>query len=317
MMTRIPAWPTYLQESASSPSWKGCHRLALGTAGLGGIWGRIHAEESVNTILFALERGITVVDTAPAYQDAERYIGQALAQWKGTKPFISTKVGRLKGRDALATAHDFSPVGMRRSLLDSLETLGVEKTDLLLLHEPEFIPSSQREGAVAAAHQFQSEGLAGSIGLGGNVDENFAPFLRQSRFAVILGFNHLNACNLDALMFEVPLVREHKMAFYQGSPLHMGLLGNRFERYCRQPPKWIDAASIEIAKKVKAIAEANEMSLSSLAHRFLFSVAEVDRVVIGPRNLVQLETTLQDWRAGPLSRDLFDEVCQAILERPA
>ena len=71
-------------------------KCILGTAGLGGIWGVIDQEESVRTILLALENGIEALDTAPAYADAEEIVGTALGKWRGNLPAISTKVGRLK-----------------------------------------------------------------------------------------------------------------------------------------------------------------------------------------------------------------------------
>lgn len=49
-------------------------RLVLGTAGLAGLWGKIDEDESVKTILYALEQGITHFDAAPAYADAERIL---------------------------------------------------------------------------------------------------------------------------------------------------------------------------------------------------------------------------------------------------
>ena len=56
-------------------------RLVLGTAGLGGAWSPIDPAESVATILRALESGITRLDTAPAYAQAEVLVGEALRQW--------------------------------------------------------------------------------------------------------------------------------------------------------------------------------------------------------------------------------------------
>ena len=45
--------------------------LVLGTAGLGGVWGKIDPGESVEAILLALESGINRLDTAPAYNESE------------------------------------------------------------------------------------------------------------------------------------------------------------------------------------------------------------------------------------------------------
>ena len=55
------------------------------------------------------------------------------------------------------------------------------------------------------------------------------------------------------------------------------------------------------------------MSLSTLAHRFAFSITEIDRVVIGARNKAQLLGTLNDWKLGILPEEVFDELIQGIL----
>ncbi|WP_449439677.1 aldo/keto reductase [Pedobacter steynii] len=106
-------------------------KLILGTAGLGGIWGKIDAKESIATILSALEQGITAIDTAPAYGDAEELIGTALSLWSGQKPLISTKVGRLKGYRVDDAKYDYTVEGMKKSMENSLKTLNVPIVDVL------------------------------------------------------------------------------------------------------------------------------------------------------------------------------------------
>src|SRR5688572_13922057 len=91
-------------------------RCVLGTAGLGGVWGRVDPEESVRTILTSLECGISAIDTAPAYGNAEEFIGKALQQWRGPQPAVSTKVGRLKTFAADDGRYDYSVKGMQSSL---------------------------------------------------------------------------------------------------------------------------------------------------------------------------------------------------------
>ena len=115
-------------------------RCVLGTAGLGGVWGKIDREESIKSILMALKDGITCIDSAPAYGDAESFVGVALNQWEGQKPQISTKVGRLKSYDASEGLYDYSNDGMEKSVESSLKTLGILCIDILFLHDPAAIP---------------------------------------------------------------------------------------------------------------------------------------------------------------------------------
>jgi aryl-alcohol dehydrogenase-like predicted oxidoreductase len=123
-------------------------------------------------------------------------------------------------------------------------------------------------------------------------------------------FRRLDAAILDGLTADVPRVRAAGLATYGASPLHMGLLGARYEEFTRDP-KWVWPPQVERAIRLHALAERNGMPLSTLAHRFLFSVAEVDRAVIGARTPEELAAALADFSAGPLPAGLFEDVCAA------
>src|SRR4051812_28042280 len=101
-------------------------RLALGTG--------MHSSPSAVDAAWAL--GIRTFDTAPFYRlgQSERELGAALAARPRDDYTLSTKVGRVL-REGEAV-FDFSPEGIRRSLAESLERLGVDRVDTLLLHDP-------------------------------------------------------------------------------------------------------------------------------------------------------------------------------------
>ena len=117
--------PTYLADlHESSFEFSKGSRLVYGCSGLGGVWGETNYDESVECLLYAFENGITSLDTSPSYNQSEAVVGCALAQWKGERPFISTKVGRLKSENAHKTVVDYSPERMTQSVQESLEILG-------------------------------------------------------------------------------------------------------------------------------------------------------------------------------------------------
>src|SRR5258705_1765196 len=78
-------------------------RIGIGTWAIGGwMWGGSEEKESIDTIRAALDRGITVVDTAPVYGfgRSEEIVGKALAPaGLRTRALIPTKAG-LERRDA-------------------------------------------------------------------------------------------------------------------------------------------------------------------------------------------------------------------------
>lgn len=305
--------PVRRSEFGVSPSLAalglGDSRLALGLAGLGGGWGPTDPAQSLETILRALEGGVSAFDAAPSYLTAEKLLGEALAQWRGSRPIISTKVGRLSGDSHDDMRYDFSPQGMRDSVEHSLETIGVPRIDLLFLHEPHFVPTNERHRVMATLRQLQADGMALRLGIAGGHGDDWNEYLDNDDFDVVMLFRRIDPCQLDGLKEDIPRVRRSGMSTYGASPLHMGLLGARHEEFVRERPEWVRGTQIDRAIQLQALAIKHELPLSALAHRFIFGVAELDRVVIGASNLEELESALTDFAAGPLPQELFDELC--------
>ncbi|MEM9338006.1 MAG: aldo/keto reductase [Bacteroidota bacterium] len=307
--------PTYINDYSTSTAFDGQSRLVYGTSGLGGVWGAVEEEESVNAILYALENGLSVFDTAPSYANAEMYLGKALRQWTGSKPFISTKVGRLRGEDAFEVKLDYSKEAMTRSLNNSLETLGLDQIDLLFLHEPQLVPIEQIGTILDTLKEFKAQGLIQRIGVGGNPNAGFLPYITKENFDVVSGFLKMDACNLSVFGGEIQQYQKEGIAYYAASALHFSLLGNRYEQYLKDGAdgEWITQSDLDHATEAKALADTLEMPLATLAQRYLFSIAEADRVVMGARNLKQIQSTIEDWKLGKLSEEVFNQLTAIIL----
>lgn len=307
--------PTYLSDNHQEnyPFTHGS-RLVYGCSGLGGVWGETNYDKSVDCLLYAFENGITSLDTSPSYNQSETVVGRALAQWKGKRPFISTKVGRLKSHSAHETVVDYSPERMKRSVLESLETLGVDQVDLLFLHEPYLVPLDRIEEIVDTLRSFVDAGYTKLIGAGGNPTDAFRPYITHENFQVVSGFLKVNACNLSGFEKDLPHNHQQGVAYYAASALHFSLLGNRFDQFCEERPndEWVTNRDVDNAITVKAIADREGMKLSTLAQRFLFSVKEANRVVMGARKIEQIKSTVDDWKEGALPEVLFNEIVETV-----
>ena len=315
----MKATPTYKAAIHSSEFAGYGSRLVCGTSGLGGVWGKVDEAESIDCMLYALENGISCFDTSPSYGNAEVYLGKALARWKHTKPFISSKVGRLKADTAFDVKLDYSPAAMRDSLMRSLDLLGLDKLDLLFLHEPQWVPPDRIHEILDTLLLFKEEGYAGMLGIGGNPPVSFHPYIDSKYFRVISSFTKMDACNLSAFEEILPVTSRQNIAFYAASSLHFGLLGDRFEQFMTNGNKGyednISLKDIENARLVNACAEKSGMPLAEMAQRYLFSIAEATRVVMGPGKLHHVTDTLAWWKAGALPKEMFDEVTAIILKR--
>jgi len=290
----------------------GIDKIILGTAGLGGVWGAVDPDESVQAIHEALSHGIRALDTAPAYGDAESIVGQALELWTGERPVISTKVGRLKSYVATEAKYDYSTAGMQRSVDESLKTLGISTVDVLFLHEPAVLTADNAERVISAIEHFKEQGLVKKIGVGGNPPSWFLPFLKEGRFDILMEYNKLNACSIEALQNSIPICQQTQTEYYAASPLNMGLLGCKFQEFSQRIPDWLDVRTVEQARRIQAIAERNNLPLEVLALRFLLNMNTVFKIVLGAANRQQLQNSLDAIKQGILPVNIYNEILQTF-----
>jgi D-threo-aldose 1-dehydrogenase len=269
-------------------------KIVLGTAGLAGIWGPVNFEESEQTIHYALEQGIYHFDTSPAYADAESILGKALYTWKGIKPFISTKAGKLKADNPDADTYDFSPAGLIRSVSESLETLKVGSIDVLFLHDPTGLKSHEIQAAIDTLIEIKAKGWAKAIGIGGNYGADFMPYVSSNYFDHFMGYNRFNILNQDALTNEYVALQGQQINIWQASPLYMGLLGSKLETYIKEQPSWIPARDIQRAKELNAYCKKTSVSISALALNFVYENPHIYKMVLGASNFSELKQSL-DW----------------------
>src|ERR1700759_5782852 len=113
-------------------------RIGLGTWAMGGwMWGGTDEAQSIATIRSAVDRGVTLIDTAPVYGfgRSEEIVGKALEGSLRQKVTIATKVG-LAWKDG-AVFRDSRPARIRKEIEDSLRRLRTDVIDLYQVHWPD------------------------------------------------------------------------------------------------------------------------------------------------------------------------------------
>jgi aryl-alcohol dehydrogenase-like predicted oxidoreductase len=140
-------------------------RIALGTWAMGGwMWGGSDDTQAVNTIRAALELGITLIDTAPAYGfgRSEELVGRAIAEHGDRdRVRIATKVG-LAWRGG-AVYRDASAARIRAEIEDSLRRLRTSYIDIYQVHWPD--PNVPIEETAEAVRELFEEGTIRAIGV--------------------------------------------------------------------------------------------------------------------------------------------------------
>jgi aryl-alcohol dehydrogenase-like predicted oxidoreductase len=144
-------------------------RIGLGTWAMGGwMWGGTDEAQSIATIRSAIDRGVTLIDTAPVYGfgRSEEIVGKALEGSLRHKVTIATKVG-LAWKDG-AVYRDSRPARIRQEIEDSLRRLRTDVIDLYQVHWPD-IETPIAETA-QTMEDLRREGKIRAIGV-----SNFSP----------------------------------------------------------------------------------------------------------------------------------------------
>jgi aryl-alcohol dehydrogenase-like predicted oxidoreductase len=282
--------------------------LALGTWGLSGEgYGKVEESEQDAVIDRALAVGITLFDTADTYADGEmeKRLGRRLP--KGPEVSVVTKVGTSS--QGTLIKKDFSPQNLRISTERSLERLGRDRIDVLLLHNPAPRTLSRGE-AVATMKEMVELGLAHTWGVSSGSAECATEAVSAGAPVIELAYNVFHWRQLIAILDQV---REKKIGILARSVLAYGLLCGNWPTNKEFPPddhrseRW---SSDELKRRIVQLNALRPsvyggiQSLRSVALRFVLSNPLVSSAVLGPRKGAQLDQLVRD--AGK-ERRLFPE----------
>jgi D-threo-aldose 1-dehydrogenase len=177
--------------------------LGFGAAPIAGLYQAVDETTARATIDAAWEGGIRYFDTAPHYGLglSERRLGEALRDRSRDDVVVSSKVGRLlvprippAARDDdmfdvpgdLTRRRDYSRDGVLRSLEATLQRTGLDRVDVLYVHDPDEHWREAAEEAVPALVELREAGVVGAIGVGMNQSEMLARFIRQTDVDVVM-----------------------------------------------------------------------------------------------------------------------------------
>lgn len=223
--------------------------VALGGAPLGNLFRPVGEDEAAAVLDRAWDTGIRYYDTAPHYGHglSERRFGAALRARPRAEYLLSTKVGRLLHADARAPAkqhgyvdvpryvqaYDYSRSGILRSLADSRARLGIDRIDIVYVHDLD--RATHGDAFAARFRTLLDEGLpalaalkrAGEIaayGIGVNGVAICLDTLRHADLDVILLAGRYTLADQSALPELMPLCEKRGVALVLGGPFNSGIL---------------------------------------------------------------------------------------------
>jgi D-threo-aldose 1-dehydrogenase len=205
--------------------------LGLGGAALAGLYEPVGEHAAAETLRSALDSGLTYVDTAPHYGLglSERRIGAVLRERPRESFVLSTKVGRLivAGPGGVAERRwDFSRDGIRRSLEESLTRLGLDRVDIVYLHDPDEHEDEVSATAFPALAELRDEGVIRAIGAGMNQSAMLTRFVRRLDLDVVLCAGRYTLLDRSAGRDLLPACRERGVDVVIGGVYNSGLLAS-------------------------------------------------------------------------------------------
>ena len=296
--------------------------LGLGGAPLGGNFVNLGYAQAEELIQAAKDIGIGYFDTAPWYGfgRSERVMGDVL---RGSEYILSDKVGRLLAPGSVKNpaefgmvdplpfnvVYDYSYDGIMRAYEDNLQRLGLDRIDILLVHDiGEFQHGKDHvkhfkdleSGGYRAMDELRNAGLIKAIGLGVNENKVCMDALAIGDWDVFLLAGRYTLLEQTAIGTLFPACRKAGTSIICGGPFNSGVLvGRDTWNYAKAPKEVIDKAS-----KLSIVADEFGIPLAAAALQFPLGDEIVCSVIPGPRDKGELDQIV-DWFKTPIPAEFW------------
>jgi D-threo-aldose 1-dehydrogenase len=288
-------------------------RLGLGLAPIAGLYTAVGDDMAHATIEAAWDAGVRFFDTAPLYGHglSERRAGAVLSSKPRSSFTMSTKVGRRVRSSSLGRRDiwgedldndvywDFSGTGTVRSLEESLDRLGLDRVDLLHIHDPDDHYAEAVAGALPALVELRREGRIGAVSVGMNQAPMLADFVRTGMVDCVLlagRYTLIDQRGLDELL---PLCADRGVSVIAAGVFNSGILagGSTFD---------YGPASADVRARVdavRAVCDRHGVPLRAAAVQFPLRHPVIASVLIGLRSPAEVSDAV-----AMLAHDVPDEL---------
>ncbi|WP_405802091.1 aldo/keto reductase [Streptomyces sp. NBC_01506] len=285
--------------------------LGFGASGIGNLHRVTPPGDAEAAVGAAWAAGIRYFDTAPHYGLglSERRLGAALRDRPRDAYVVSSKAGRLlvpneqpRGvddegfivRDDLRRQWDFSHDGVLRSIEESLERTGLDRLDVVYLHDPDDQWRQAAGEAMPALAELRDQGVIGAIGAGMNQSAMLARFLRETAADVVMLAGRYTLLDQSALDDVLPAALESGKSVVAAGVFNSGLLsrdvpaaGMTYDY--RQAPQPLVARALAIAD----VCATHGTVLPAAAMAFPRTHPSIINVTLGMRTQEQVERNVR------------------------
>ena len=281
--------------------------LVFGGAPIGGLYASVSDEAAAATLQAAWDAGIRVFDTAPHYGVglSEQRIGDFLAGRPRAGFVVSTKVGRrlvpatgpgfadgadeFYGTPARGRVRDYSAGGALRSLEDSLRRLGLDRADIVLIHDPDEHMAEALDGAYPALDAARAGGTVGAIGVGVNSASLAEWFVARCDLDYVLVAGRYTLLDDSAARSLFPLCLSRGVAVLAAGVFNSGVLADPADgaRYDYAPAA---PGILAHARRIAEVCGRYDIPVAAAALRHVLRHPAVTAAVVGARSADEIRT---------------------------
>lgn len=282
--------------------------LGYGGAPIGGFRFALSEQQAVETIRTALSAGVRYFDTSPyyGYGRSEHLFGQALRSVPRDSYVLSTKVGRTmsaKRDDEIVEGYragglpfkptyDYSADGAYRSLEQSLLRLGMNRIDVVFIHDVDvWTHGSQAEadrrfaeamaGCYPALAKLRSEGVIRAIGVGLNDSEMCVRFAREADLDCIMLAGRYTLLEQGAIAELLPLCQEKMISILLAGPFNSGILATGAVAGAPYDYKPAPDAVMDRVRRIESTCRRHGVELATAALQFPLAHSALASAVVG------------------------------------
>src|SRR5437016_714997 len=320
-------------------------KFGLGGVPLGNEFEVITDEEAYRTLDAAWTASVRYYDVSPWYGLglAERRFGYFLHHKNRDEYILSSKVGKLlkaSGQNDAKSNFPFSPSpnnvvfdytadGVRRSVEDSLQRLGISGLDIVFVHDissdNKLLPTPWQQqfeialkGAFPALARMKEQGIIGGWGIGVNTPEPILRVIQEADPDVcLLASQYSLIDHANALNNVFPVARQRNVTFVMGSSLNAGFISGS-PRYNYGKDSWdIPRNYLEKREKLRAVAAQYGVDLRTAALQFSAAPDVAAALIVGARSEEQVLADVTSMQA-TIPSDFWAELKkQKLIEQNA
>jgi len=267
-------------------------RMGFGSVFIG--MANVSDEQAAATVRHALDRGITIFDTAPHYGNglSERRFSAAFAEVDRDSYILATKVGKRIAPDG-TLSFDYSRDGALRSIEESLQRLQTDRIDIVHIHDSDNHEREALDEIFPALAELRSQGVIRAIGAGMNQWEMLARFAKQADFDCFLLAGRYTLLEQKALDEFMPLCAERNIGVFLGGVFNSGILATGARPGASYQYQAASPEILERVGRIEAICEQHGVPLPTAALQFPLAHPAVTSLVIGAKSPEEIDANLK------------------------